>query len=315
MRFVKTKTTQGDRVGVLGANDVVSVSASVTGLESYLGDDGEALQKLGQSIVADPVVEVSLGDLDLLRPIDPVSMRDFMIFEQHIAPSWRAQGREHGPDVWYQQPIGYFSNAATLRGPRDEIEVPGGSERLDFELEIGAIVGREARSVRPEEAEAHIAGYLILCDWSARDLQFVEMDGMLGPFKGKDFGSSLGPVFVTPDELASRRSGTGFDLKMTASVNGRVYGSDIWSNAYWSLPDLVSYASWNSRVEQGALIGSGTCQGGCILELSLRNGPADYPWLASQDEVVLAVESLGEIRATVAAPTRGRWPGLREVQR
>jgi 2-keto-4-pentenoate hydratase/2-oxohepta-3-ene-1,7-dioic acid hydratase in catechol pathway len=218
-----------------------------------------------------------------------------------------------GPDVWYQQPIGYFSNAATLRGPREAMAVPGGSVRLDFELEIGAVVGREARSVTPDEAAGRIAGFLVLCDWSARDLQMAEMDGRLGPFKGKDFGSSLGPLFVTPDELEDQRSGTGYDLTMTSSVNGRVYGSDRWSSAYWSFEELVSYASWNSRVEQGALIGSGTCQGGCILELSNRHGPDDYPWLAAGDEVTLAVDRLGEIRAPITAAERGPWPGRRSA--
>jgi len=242
-------------------------------------------------------------------------MRDFMVFEEHVAPSWRAAGLERGPAVWYRQPVGYFSNAATLRGPREEIEVPGGTERLDFELEIGAIVGREARSVTPEQAEPLIAGYLVLCDWSARDVQFEEMDGRLGPFKGKDFASSLGPIFVTPDELAPCRSGTGFDLKMTTAVNGRAYGGDVWSNAAWSMADVVSYASWTSRVEQGALIGSGTCQGGCILELSTRHGSEQYPWLAPGDEVVLAVESLGEIRSRIAPAARGAWPGYRDVPR
>ena len=134
-------------------------------------------------------------------------------------------------------------------------------------------------SVAPADAADRIAGFCILCDWSARDLQFREMDGRLGPFKGKDFGSSLGPVFVTPDELASRRSGTGYDLLMTSTVNGRQYCSDRWSSAYWSFEELISYASWNSRVEavdhrQRHL------PGGCILELSIRHSPEQYPWLA-----------------------------------
>jgi fumarylacetoacetate (FAA) hydrolase len=156
-----------------------------------------------------------------------------------------------------------------------------------------------------------IAGYLILCDWSARDLQLHEMDGRLGPFKGKDFASSLGPVFATPDELSDRRKGNGYDLHMTSAVNGREYGGDLWSSANWSFGELVSYASWNSVVEPGALIGSGTCQGGCILELSNRHGSAAYPWLEPGDEVTLSIERLGEIRAAVEAPARGPWPGLR----
>ncbi len=313
MRFVRALTAAGPRVGVLTGDDTVALSPSTTDLEPTFGDDGTRLLELGEGIVASPGSEESLADLSLLAPVTPPSMRDFMVFEEHVLPGWRQAGMSRGPDVWYRQPIGYFSNAATLRGPRDAIEIPGGSERLDFELEVGAIVGRPAESVTPEQATGLVAGYLILCDWSARDTQFAEMDGRLGPFKGKDFGSSLGPVFVTPDEIAGRRSGTGFDLEMTSSVNGRRYGGDRWTSAYWSFEELVSYASWNSRVDAGSLIGSGTCQGGCILELSTRHSPAEYPWLADGDEVTLSIETMGEIRAGVRASSRGAWPGYKTV--
>jgi 2-keto-4-pentenoate hydratase/2-oxohepta-3-ene-1,7-dioic acid hydratase in catechol pathway len=311
VRFIKASTEQGPRLGVLRPDGVVALSESQTRLEPFFGDDGSALRELGEAIHADPSAEVALDDLALLRPVDPVAMRDFMVFEEHIAPRWRQSARGRGPDVWYEQPIGYFSNAATIRGPRDPIEIPGGSQRLDFELEVGAVIGRDAESVTPDEAGPHIAGFLILCDWSARDLQFHEMEGSLGPFKGKDFGSSLGPVFVTPDELQDRRAGGGYDLAMTASVNGKVYGQDQWSSASWTFEELISYASWNSRVETGSIIGSGTCQGGCILELSTRHSPGQYPWLAPGDEVTLAIDLMGEIRAPVLASARGPWPGRR----
>ncbi len=309
MRFIKARTEQGARLGVVRPDDVVELAREAGRLEPYFGDDGAALRDLADAIHADPAAESAVDDLTLLKPVDPVSMRDFMVFEEHILPSWRRSGMSRGPDVWYEQPIGYFSNVATIRGPRDPIEIPGGSERLDFELEVGAVVGREASSVTPADAADRIAGFTILCDWSARDLQFREMDGRLGPFKGKDFGSSLGPVFVTPDELASRRRGNGYDLLMTSTVNGRQYGSDHWSSAYWSFEELISYASWNSRVEPGSIIGSGTCQGGCILELSIRHSPEEYPWLAPGDEVVLSIEQMGEIRASVQPPARGPWLG------
>ena len=148
-----------------------------------------------------------------------------------------------------------------LRGPRDAIEIPGGSERLDFELEVGAIIGRTVESVTPEQASGLVAGYLILCDWSARDTQFAEMDGASDRSRARTSGPRWVPIFVTPDEIADRRSGTGFDLEMTAAVNGRRYGGDRWTSAYWSFEELISYASWNSRVDAGSLIGSGTCQG------------------------------------------------------
>jgi 2-keto-4-pentenoate hydratase/2-oxohepta-3-ene-1,7-dioic acid hydratase in catechol pathway len=313
VRFIKAQTAQGPRVGVVRSDGVVELSATQADLESAFGDDGAALQRLGESVHAAPAGEYDLAELQLLKPVDPPSMRDFMVFEEHVLPTWRRAGLTRGPDVWYQQPIGYFSNAANLLGPRDAIEIPGGSTSLDFELEVGAVIGREVRSATPAETAGSIAGFLVLADWSARDIQFREMDGRLGPYKGKDFGSSLGPVFVTPDELVGRRSGNGYDLLMTSAVNGREYGHDHWSSAYWSFEDLISYASWNSVVEAGSLIGSGTCQGGCILELSIRHSPEEYPWLAAGDEVTLSIEGMGEIVAPVVASTRGEWPGRKSV--
>lgn len=314
MRFVRTLTGQGPRVGVVRADGAVAVSRGESRLEAHFGDDGESLERLGQAIHADPATIEELDTLTLLKPVDPVAMRDFMIFEEHVLPTWRRRGMERGPRVWYEQPVGYFSNVATIRGPRDSIEIPGGCQDMDFELEVAAVMGRDAVSVTPDEAVGYIAGFVVLGDWSARDLQMREMEGRLGPFKGKDFGSSLGPIFVTPDEIEDRRRGNGYDLEMTSSVNGRRYGADRWTSAYWSMEELVSYSSWNSHVEVGSIIGSGTCQGGCILELSTRHSPEEYPWLAAGDEVALAVEAMGDIRATVAAPGRGAWPGVRSAQ-
>jgi 2-keto-4-pentenoate hydratase/2-oxohepta-3-ene-1,7-dioic acid hydratase in catechol pathway len=314
MRFVKAHTANGPRIGVLRADGIVELSATESSLEPYFGDDGEALNKLGELIHANPAAELDFESLGLLKPVEPVAMRDFMIFEEHVLPAWRMQGMQRGPDVWYEQPIGYFSNAATIRGPRDAIEIPGGCVNMDFELEVAAVIGREAVSVTPEQAADHIAGFVVLSDWSARDLQFREMDGKLGPFKGKDFGSSLGPIFVTPDEIESHRVGNGYSLEMTSSVNGRRYGGDRWTSAYWSMEELISYSSWSSRVEAGSIIGSGTCQGGCILELSIRNSSEEYPWLVAGDEVSLAIETMGDIRAKVTASARGAWPAKKVIE-
>jgi 2-keto-4-pentenoate hydratase/2-oxohepta-3-ene-1,7-dioic acid hydratase in catechol pathway len=308
MRFVKANTLQGNRIGVLRTDGTVELAADESRLEPHFGDDGEGLALLAEAIHANPAGEHDIESLQLVKPVEPVSMRDFMIFEEHVLPAWRRSGLTRGPDVWYEQPIGYFSNAATIRGPRDAIEIPGGSTNLDFELEVAAVIGRAASSITPEQAAGHIAGFVVLSDWSARDLQFREMDGRLGPFKGKDFGSSLGPIFVTPDEIESRRQGTGYDLEMTSAVNGRRYGGDRWTSAYWSIEELISYSSWSSLVEAGSIIGSGTCQGGCILELSIRHSSEEYPWLVAGDEVTLGIETMGEIRATVTESARGAWP-------
>jgi hypothetical protein len=147
MRFVRAQTPHGPRIGVLRADGVVDLAAEESRLEEHFGDDGERLARLGEAIRANPAAEQHVDDLVLIKPVEPVAMRDFMIFEEHVLPAWRSMGMSRGPDVWYEQPIGYFSNAATIRGPRDPIEIPGGCINLDYELEVAAVMGRPARSL------------------------------------------------------------------------------------------------------------------------------------------------------------------------
>src|SRR5207244_2080558 len=143
--------------------------------------------------------------------------------------------------------------------------------------------------------ETNIAGYCVLNDWSARDVQRREMALNLGPAKGKDFATSLGPFLVTPDELADRRRGKAYDLAMTAVVNGREWSRASLANIHWSFGELIAHASSAARVEAGDVIGSGTCGTGCILELSLVHGADAYPWLQPGDVVELSVEGLGSL--------------------
>lgn len=314
MRFVRVHTSDGPRIGVLGSNETVAVAAELTELEPCLGDGGATLLEAGTRILAAPAFEAPLSAVELLAPLRPVALRDFMAFEEHIAPYWRQSGLSRGPDVWYERPVGYQGTTATILGPRDAVPIPGGCTAFDFELEIGAIIDRDLGSVAPGDASDAIAGYVLLCDWSARDIQAREMQAQLGPFKGKDSATSLGPVFVTPDELAGRRTGKGYDLAMTSFVNNRQYGQDNWSSAYWSFEELLSYASWNSCVERGSVIGSGTCQGGCIFELSLRHSPEEFPWLAPGDQVRLEAGLLGAVSARILPPAAGPWPGLRTTE-
>ncbi|MGK3208647.1 fumarylacetoacetate hydrolase family protein [Amycolatopsis sp. MEPSY49] len=250
----------------------------------------------------DPFEIVPAGDVQLLAPIPrPPSVRDFMAFENHYVTSMNAMGLSTNP-VYYQQPVFYFQNPAALRGPRETVPIAPGSRQFDYELEVAAIVGAPATNVSPAEAPAHIAGYTILCDWSARDLQAAEMTMAIGPGKAKDAATSLGPFLVTPEEIEGKRSGEGFDLKMTASVNGVVYSEGNWADQFWSFTDLLSYASRGTTLQTGDVIGSGTVGTGCILELANVHSGAEYPWLDVGDEVTLSVEHLGEIRAAI---TRG----------
>jgi 2-keto-4-pentenoate hydratase/2-oxohepta-3-ene-1,7-dioic acid hydratase in catechol pathway len=175
----------------------------------------------GLALVEDPVEIVPEVDARLRAPVPcPPSIRDFMSFEEHVVTSMHAMRREVDP-VWYQIPVFYFTNPASVRGPRDPVEISPGSAAFDYELEVAAVIGRPGANIPVAAAAEHIAGYSILCDWSARDLQERELRVGLGPAKGKDTATSLGPWLVTPEELEDRRKGKGFDLVMTASVNGK----------------------------------------------------------------------------------------------
>jgi 2-keto-4-pentenoate hydratase/2-oxohepta-3-ene-1,7-dioic acid hydratase in catechol pathway len=221
-----------------------------------------------------------------------------MAFEEHVRTSSRALGHDVNP-VWYEIPLFYFTNPAAVRGPHDDIPVAPGSNAFDYELEIGAVIGRAGADLDPARAEEHIAGYMIMCDWSARDLQEHEMRGRLGPAKGKDTATSFSAALVTPDELEPYRAGNAYSLAMTASVNGKVYSRGTFSAIHWRFGELLAYASRGTTLRTGDIIGSGTVGTGCILELSLVHGGDAYPWLRPGDRVRLEVEQLGVIESTV----------------
>jgi 2-keto-4-pentenoate hydratase/2-oxohepta-3-ene-1,7-dioic acid hydratase in catechol pathway len=288
----------GERVGLVVGEAVHALEAGVRLLD-LLGDDGERLAQAGERAARDPRDVVTLADVRLRSPIPtPPTVRDFYAFEQHVRTARAKRGLEMDPD-WYELPVFYFSNPYAVNGPGDEVAIPPGSSELDFELEIAAIIGKGGADVSPDDGDAHIAGFCVMNDWSARDVQRREMKLSMGPVKGKDFATTLGPLLVTPDELAPHRTDTGYDLTMTASVNGKEYSRAQWSDVYYSFGEMVAYASRGTRVEPGDVIGSGTCGTGCILELSMVHGTEAYPWLQTGDEVVLAVEGLGELRNPV----------------
>jgi 2-keto-4-pentenoate hydratase/2-oxohepta-3-ene-1,7-dioic acid hydratase in catechol pathway len=247
----------------------------------------------------EPFETVPLGEAMLLAPISrPPTVRDFYAFENHVATARRSRGLEMEPD-WYQLPVFYFSNPYAIVGPHAEVRLPPGTTELDFELEAAAVIGRSGSDLDPDEAEAHIAGFCIMNDWSARDLQRREMKLNLGPAKGKDSATSLGPMLVTPDELGPFRKGKAYDLTMTAMVNGREYSRGNLADIHWSFGEMIAYASRGTRVEPGDVIGSGTCGTGCILELSLVHGTEKYPWLQPGDEVTVTIDHLGALSNSV----------------
>jgi fumarylacetoacetate (FAA) hydrolase len=227
--------------------------------------------------------------------LQPPSLRDFYAFEQHVATMWHRRGGEV-PEAWYRLPIFYFSNVSEIRGPGDPVWAPRGSSELDYELEVAALIDTPVRDLSGERGEAAIGGYLVFNDWSARDLQREETTVRLGPAKGKDFASSIGPWLVTPDELADALSGNGYDLAMTASVNGRELSRGSWAAAQFSFGQMIERASADVRLRPGDLLGSGTVGTGCLLEIREETLGR---YLEPGDSVTLAIERLGSLTSPV----------------
>lgn len=296
------------RAGVV-MNETVHALEPGLRLMDLLGDDGERLRRAGERASTDPAGVFGLDEVRLLAPVpEPPSVRDFYAFEQHVKTARQRRGLDMDPD-WYELPVFYFSNPAAILGPLDDVPMPPGTEQLDFELEVAAVVGLGGSDLDPADAERHIAGFCVMNDWSARDVQRREMKLSMGPVKGKDFATSLGPFLVTPDELEPYRKDPAYDLVMTASVNGREYSRASLADIYWSFGEMLAYASRGTRVVPGDVIGSGTCGTGCILELSLVHGEDRYPWLQVGDVVSLEVEQLGRLESRVVT-----GPSLRPLR-
>lgn len=234
----------------------------------------------------------------------PVQMRDFLVFEEHMRiAGWNGAKLRHQwgapppppapppvPKIWYEQPLYYKCNRFAVAGPDTTIAWPLASRIIDYELELACVIGRGGRDIPAEDAAEHIFGYTVFNDLTARDLQFREMQGPLGPAKGKDFDGAnvLGPVLVTADEI------DGAKLTMTAHVNGALWSSGSSSTMHWSFPQMIEHVSRGETLHPGEVLGSGTVGGGCGLELGrfLKHG----------DVVTLEIEGIGRLTTTIHAP-------------
>ena len=241
----------------------------------------------------------ALSDVTLLPPVVPASIRDFVAFEEHVeGVSGAVDGKSEVVPEWYEAPTFYFTNPHTVRATGEAVPIPD-THRLDMEAELAAVIGgvpdSRGENLGAEEAEQHIFGYTVMNDWSARDLQSREMKVRLGPCKGKDFGLTLGPWIVTADELTPFEDDDGFlELRGEAVINGALVGEDLMSNMGWPMPELVAYASRNSRIVPGDVLGSGTFgNGGCLGELWGLG--REVPALEPGDEVRISFEGIGEI--------------------
>ena len=298
MKFVTFSTSNSAlRPGLLTDVGIQSIPfASLLDL-IQAGDDGmERICNLRDKS------RIPLNEVLLHAPISrPTTLRDGYAFENHVKTANANRGREV-PAEWYKFPIFYFTNPNNIYGPDDEIPYPSYTNEMDYELEIAAVIGKSGINIKPEDAPKHIFGYTIFNDWSARDVQREEMKVSLGPAKGKDFASALGPCIVTADEFADKsvnRPGV-YDLEMRARVNGTEKSHGNFKNMYWTFGDILARASENVTLLPGDVIGSGTVGTGCLLELTKGEGP----WLNEGDVVELEVERIGILRNSVGRKTR-----------
>jgi 2-keto-4-pentenoate hydratase/2-oxohepta-3-ene-1,7-dioic acid hydratase in catechol pathway len=257
---------------------------------------------VGAAALEQPALQ--LDQVRLRPPLRPPTIRDFVAFEEHVEGVRKSiDGTAGVPAEWYAAPTFYFSNPHALIGAADDVVIPPGCELMDFELEVAVVMGPAGADLSLEQAQAAVFGYTIFNDWSARDLQGREMKVGLGPAKGKDFASTLGPWLVTADEFAGRHDAEGFlPLLMMVEVNGIEVGRDLLSNMGWPFADLVAYASIGTTLHAGDVLGSGTCgNGGCLAELWGRNGRLEPPPLRPGDVVTMTVDGIGTISNTVVA--------------
>ncbi|MQY27284.1 fumarylacetoacetate hydrolase family protein [Nocardia aurantia] len=292
--------TAETRVGVVHDEQVYALPAEATMRELIDAGLAETL-RLGERARAEGDGR-PLSRVRLLAPLRPASVRDCVAFEEHVEGVRRSVSGQHGvPDAWFDAPTFYFTNPHAILGPGEEVRFPAGCAVRDFELEVAVVVGRAGSSLTESDARQAIFGYTIMNDWSARDLQSREMQVTLGPAKGKDFATSLGPWIVTADELEPYRDADGFlALTGTAAVNGIEVGRDVLANAGWTFESMIAYASRDSLVLPGDVIGSGTFgNGGCLAELWGRHGAQDPSPLRPGDEVALSVEGIGTLSGTV----------------
>lgn len=261
----------------------------------------ETLKKIDE----EKLVTHHINDVNLLAPIpNPNSLRDAYAFRQHVETSRKNRGLEMIKE-FDEFPVFYFSNHNAIYGPQDEIKcMPSHFEKLDFELEIAIVIGKKGRNLKANEASSYIAGYMIMNDVSARGLQMKEMKLNLGPAKGKDFASVIGPYLVTPDEIKDKlidKGGHGsiYDLKMSCFLNNQLVSEGNFKDMNWTFEQIIERVSYGTTIYPGDIIGSGTVGTGCLLELNgtgkIKDSNYNEVWLKEGDVVKMKIDKLGEI--------------------
>lgn len=280
----------------------------------YLPSDILSFLRLGDAAMHDAkLLETMTGDMmhlgipeqnvTLLSPVPhPTSMRDGYAFRQHVEAARRNRGLDMIPE-FDEIPIFYFTNHQAVFGPGPINVRPMHLEQLDFELEVAIVIGKKGKDIPASKADEYIAGFMVMNDWSARAMQMHEMKLNLGPAKGKDFATTLGPWLVTKEELASKKidtpNGATYDLQMTCTLNGERVSLGNVKDMSWTFAQIIERASYGVTLHPGDVIGSGTCGTGCFLEL---NGSKVYDpplWVKEGDTVVCTIDALGALSNTI----------------
>jgi len=297
MKFITfTNREQQQRAGILMNDSVIDLNFASNGelpetMADFIKNQSLYIPVVQSLLETKDLPSINLKNVQLTAPLpNPTSFRDFVAFETHVKNATKRSGDTVAPE-WYEMPIFYFSNPNAMKGPEEEVKRPSRCIRLDYELELACVIGKEGKNIKASEAEDYIFGYTILNDWSARDIQMKEMKVLLGPAKGKDFATSIGPYIVTKDELEPYRVGQRFNLEMTAKVNGEVLSKGNFKDIYYTFGDMIERASEDVTLYPGDIIGSGTVGFGCLMEL----GTEVHRWLEPGDEVELAITGLGSL--------------------
>lgn len=268
--------------------------------------------RINEKIQSGNFIDIALDmkSIQLLAPVpEPTSCRDAYAFRQHVASARRNRGVEMIPE-FDQYPIFYFTNHNAIQGPGDIHCMPDHFKSLDFELEASIVIGGKGINIKAAEADQYIAGYMIMNDMSARVLQMEEMKLNLGPAKGKDFSTVIGPYLVTPDELSSYKidskpghTGDNYNLDMKCWVNGTLVSEGNMGDMDWTFAEIIERCSYGTHMLPGDVIGSGTVGTGCFLELNgtaRLNDPNAIPqWLKEGDEVEMQITGLGCLKNTI----------------
>ena len=302
MRWVMARQSDGTERAGLVEDDQIFLLPSNSTVMDLLGDDGTRMQAAADQARSAPFNVLGFAGADLGPPIRPPQLRDFLTFLDHRRNIAKLEDGTIS-DTWNQIPAFYFSNTTGVVGAYDPVAISPGCNMFDYELEVAAIIGQDGTNLTLDEAEDHIAGFMILNDWSGRDLQLLEMGLGLGPAKGKDGNNTLGPMFVTTDELAPYRAGNSYHLEMKGSINGELVSHGFMDQMDWSWGEVVSYASRGTTLRTGEAIGSGTVPTGCLLEHFAIEGPDNFRgWLSPGDVVEFEVEGLGSTRQVILDP-------------